>query len=219
MRIGVFGDSFVDKHCYTWADRLQTQYGHEIVGHGEGGSSVIWSARQVDEMASQFDLVIWAMTNLPRLSVEKTDKWYHFTEFNRPFPKDPEIDTKRKVFGQYLKYVHDWHSECWQWQHIVQSMMAKWKNIMVVPCFPDPLYVKFSLYQLCEREAQCYFPGSTIVDIYQSWNDLRPGHLCEENHDILARDIQQRLVPGVYQTSYEMFVMPTGPQSRYWSRR
>lgn len=219
MRIGVFGDSFVDKTCYTWADRLQTQYGHEVAGHGQGGSSLIWSARQIDEMAHEFDLVIWAMTSLPRLSVFKKDKWHHFTEFSEPWADDLELDTKRKVFGQYLKYVHDWHDECWQWQHIAQSMMAKWKNIMIMPCFQDPLAVEFSLYQLCEREAQCYFPGSNMVAIYHDWIDLRPGHLCEENHDILARDIQQRLVPGIYQTSYDMFTVPTSPQSQYWSHR
>ena len=112
MRIGVFGDSFVEKTRYTWADRLQTQYGHEVIGHGASGSSLIWSARQVDYHAAEFDLVIWAMTNLPRLSVQKTDKWYHFTEFSQPFPNDLEIDTKRKVFGQYLKYWHDWQNEC-----------------------------------------------------------------------------------------------------------
>lgn len=217
MRIGVFGDSFVEKTAHTWAGRLATQYGHHVSEFGESGSSLIWSAKQIDATAQQFDIVIWAMTNLPRLSVKKDNQWHHFTQFDQPCADDVELDIKRRVFGQYLKYVHEWHDECWQWQHILQSMMAKWKNIMVVPCFHDPLHVDFCLYQLCEIEAQSYFPGQSIVDIYQKWQDLRPGHLSAINHDILAGEINSNLGPGIFQTDYERFVMPTDAPSVYWS--
>jgi hypothetical protein len=218
MRIGVFGDSFVNKGCETWAHRLQSNHGHDVLVFGESGSSLLWSARAVDYQYADYDLVIWAVTNPGRLSVNDTDKWCHLCEFDTAI-RDPAIDLKRKIYRDYRKFVFDWHDECWQWKHIMHSMMDKCGNLLLVPCFQDPLNVSKHLYGLCGLEAEIYFPGKSVVDIYKEWDDLRPGHLSPANHDILAEDLNQKLTPGIYEVDYDMFVMPTEPVNCYWRKR
>jgi hypothetical protein len=67
------------------------------------------------------------------------------------------------------------------------------------------------LYTLCEQEADYYFPGKTIPEIYQFYHDLRPGHITSENQKILAELINKNLSPGIFQASYDDFIKPTQP--------
>ena len=89
--------------------------------------------------------------------------------------------------------------------------MSLYKNIMVIPCFPSPFPLKFNLYQLSKQETEYFFPGMDIPEIYQQYNDQRPGHISSENQQILANLIEQNLQPGFFQTSYDNFVKPTQP--------
>jgi hypothetical protein len=124
---------------------------------------------------------------------------------------DIEIQKKHSVCIDYLKYIFDWETENLVGRSLVSYFQSVHHNIMVIPCFSPPLSAKFNLYNLCEWEANFYFPGKNIPEIYKSYQDLRPGHITQENQKILAQLLNQNLKPGIFQTSYDNFVKPTLP--------
>ena len=74
-----------------------------------------------------------------------------------------------------MKYVFDWEEENFIGRSIVSYITTQHNNVMILPCFPPPMDAKFNLYNLCEQEAQHYFPGKTIPEIYQQYKDRRGG--------------------------------------------
>jgi hypothetical protein len=215
MHIGVFGDSYAEKSFdqqgrpVIWYQFLKENYGHTIDCYGEGGSSIMFSARLIDQLADQYDLVIWCLTCPGRVSFVCNDQNYHVSgSSDRNESDNQEIQKKRQVFKDYLKWVFDHNDENFIGRAIVADLTARHKNIMIIPCFPPPLGSEFNLWTVCEQEAQHYFPGKTIPEIYQKYNDQRPGHITSQNQEILADLINQNLQPGIFQTKYEHFVRP-----------
>ena len=218
MKIGVFGDSFADRSynqsdsSVIWYQYLKEQ--HAIDCFGEGGSSILFSANLITQMANNYDLIIWCVTTPGRFSLpcQTNNHTYHITTAQDECTlTDIEIRKKHKVCVDYLKYIFDWDTENFVGQAVVSYVMSLYKNIMVIPCFPSPFPLKFNLYQLSKQETEYFFPGMDIPEIYQQYNDQRPGHISSENQQILANLIEQNLQPGFFQTSYDNFVKPTQP--------
>jgi hypothetical protein len=220
MKIGIFGDSYCDKSRLTnkepivWYNFLKTEYGHDIDCFGEWGSSILFSAKLIKEHATKYDLVIWCVTTPGRFSFpnSSSDRAYNITtSWDECHTDDPDLAKKHQVCLDYLKYVFDWETENLVGESVVKHIQNLFGNIMVIPCFPPPLSAEFNLYKVCENEADVYFPGKKIHEIYEDYLDTRAGHLTLENHKILARLINDNLKPGVFQTSYDNFVKPTLP--------
>lgn len=219
MRIAVFGDSYADKgylDCQDaiWYNFLQHTHGHDITCWGEAGSSILFSADLIQKHARDYDLAIWCLTTPGRFSLpHKThDRSVHVTTaWDRCQSDDVEVRKKHSVCIDYLKYIFDWDTENFVGRAIVSYVQQHNPNVMIIPCFPPPLSARFNLYSLCEWEAAFYFPGKTIPDIYQQYQDLRPGHISRQNQEVLADLISKQLVPGVFQTSYDNFQAPTQP--------
>jgi hypothetical protein len=228
MKIGVFGDSYADKGYASqkepciWYSFLQRKYGHVVDCYGEGGSSILFSADLINKHAQNYDLVIWCLTTPGRFSLpNKVDnRTYHVTTAaDQCVINDVEIQKKHQVCIEYLKYIFDWDSENLIGQSLVEHLSTVHKNIMVVPCFPPPLSAKFNLYSLCEQEANEFFPGKSIPEIYKTYMDLRPGHISIDNQITLADLIQLNLQPGVFQTSYDNFKKPSQTVENYFLPR
>jgi hypothetical protein len=218
MKIGVFGDSYAEKgfvntqHSQIWYNFLQRDYGHTIDCFGESGSSIVFSAKLIKQYALDYDLVIWCLTTPGRFSLPHTvnNRTVHITtaQDQRSF-SDIEIQKKFLVCIDYLKYMFDWETENLIGFSLAQHLQNLYQNIMIVPCFLPPLSAEFNLYNLCQWEANFYFPEKSIPEIYKSYHDLRAGHLTQENQKILAELLNQNLKPGVFQTDYNSFVQPT----------
>lgn len=221
MKIGVFGDSYCDKARLNsdppvvWHNFLKQDYGHTIECFGEFGSSILFSAQLIEQHAVNYDLVIWCLTTPGRFSFPgptPEERSYHVTtSWDECHTKDIDLAKKHAVCVDYLKYVFDWKNESFVGKSIVSYIQSTFSNIMIIPCFPPPLSANFNLYGLCEREAQAFFPGKELHEIYKDYRDIRAGHLTLENHEILARLVNDSLTPGVFQTSYDNFVSPTIP--------
>ena len=221
MKIGVFGDSYCDKARLNsdppvvWHNFLKRDYGHTIECFGEFGSSILFSAQLIEQHAVNYDLVIWCLTTPGRFSFPgptPEERSYHVTtSWDECHTKDIDLAKKHAVCVDYLKYVFDWKNESFVGKSIVSYIQSTFSNIMIIPCFPPPLSANFNLYGLCEREAQAFFPGKELHEIYKDYRDIRAGHLTLENHEILARLVNDSLTPGVFQTSYDNFVSPTIP--------
>jgi hypothetical protein len=221
MNIGVFGDSFADKTWHTdiWWQLLKTKYGHQVECFGECGSSVLFSAQKINELAKNYDLVIWALTTSGRFSLQDKDKTLHITHSqNIPQSSDLYVQKQIDACRDYLAYIFDWEQENFVANAIVSYLQQKFSNIMIVPCFPAPLSLPFNLYQLCENEAQEYFFNKSIPDIYLDYQDLRPGHITVDNQYILAKLINENLQPGIFQTDYSNFVKSSQPIEKCFSK-
>lgn len=218
MKIGVFGDSFAEKNYagtgLIWYDILQKDHGHQVECFGESGSSILFSAELIHKTAQLYDLVIWCLTTPGRFSLPNmiNGRRVHVTTSqDQCVAKDLEIAKKHSVCVDYLKYVFEWETENLIGRALASYLQTTHGNVMILPCFPPPLSSQFNLYTLCENEAQHYFPGQSIPKIYQEYQDVRPGHITQENQAILAGLINQNLVPGIFQTSYDNFVAPVKP--------
>jgi hypothetical protein len=212
MKIGVFGDSYADKNAGNdvWFNRLFLDYGHDVTSFGEMGSSIMFSATLIQAHAKNFDLVIWCLTTPGRYSFQLNGKQYH-NVCERSTKDSSELSQKIQAYAQWLTYMYDRDEENFIGQTVVNYLQNMYDNIMIVPCFPEPLLDKNHLYQVCETETQHYFPGWPLHEVNQKYRDLRPGHLTAANQKILADMINNNLVPGVLNIDYNKFVTPTEP--------
>jgi hypothetical protein len=212
MKIGVFGDSFADKN---WSDRiwwqqLKTVYHHQVECFGECASSILFSAKKIEEFGKNFDLVIWAITSPNRISFNHNNQYHHLNSVAHCYEgNDSYVKKQFSAAHEFLTYLHDWDSETLVGKSLVSYFQQTIKNILIVPCFPPPLSSHFNLYNLCEWETKFYFPNYSIPEIYKKYQDLRPGHLTENTHRTLARLINDNLAPGIFQTDYNNFSPPT----------
>lgn len=225
MKIGIFGDSFAEKnHAGTgliWYDILQKNHGHQVECFGESGSSIAFSADLINHFAQQYDLVIWCLTLPGRFTLPDVvnGRRVHISgAYDKCTSSDLEIAKKHKICIDYLTHVFEWQTEKFIAKCVALHLQTIHDNIMIIPCFAAPLDCDFNLYTLNEKEAQHYFPGKSMPEIYQKYHDIRPGHLTEENQVILAQLINQNLSPGIFQTSYDNFVTPVKPFDRTFKK-
>jgi len=227
MKIGIVGDSFVEKkylidttNYKTWYYLLRDLYGHDVEVYGESSSSIMFSANLIEQYGDQYDLIIWALTIPGRFSFysHKDDRNYHYTNISAQYTgTDLDIANKVSAMKEYLKYLFNTQDENLMGRAMVNYLCEKWKNIMVIPCFPFPLqkeydlYKIFNLYGVASMEVDHYFPGKEMSDINKSYRDIRPGHLTELNHKILAELVNENLKPGIFQTDFDNFVTPITP--------
>ena len=228
MKIGVFGDSFcesqVGDNTVKWWYQL-TNCGHEVQSFGESGSSIVYTAQKIKTMAEKFDFIIWAVTEPNRISIDiNEDPWtLHFTAGNYERYNNhrfkPETDSKLQIAVDYHKYVSDAEQNTFISECIVKHFLNCYKNLMVIPCFYDPLgHPKFNLWDLNEWEAKFYFPDLCVVEIYEKYFDMRPCHLSIENNKILAEQVANNLNHGIFQTEYKVFKPPVEPLEYYWKK-
>jgi hypothetical protein len=228
MKLGVFGDSFANKQYLNsqqsviWYNFLQREHGHTVDCFGESGSSIEFSAQLIKQHANNYDLVIWCLTIPGRFSFSQLSKdySYHITNaFDKCYTKDSDLIKKHEVCVDYFKYIFDWETENLIGESIVSYIQTKFPNIMIIPCFFSPLNYEFHLYKLCQQESEQYFPGQQLHEVYKSYQDLRPGHFTPENQKILAKLINDKLTPGIFQTSYDNFVKPVAPFNQLFQKK
>lgn len=229
MKIGVFGDSFAEHRARDiWWKYLEIDYGHEIECFGEGGSSIVFSAKKILEKFRNYELIIWCVTDSRRITVWHRANYkeieVHVTGRHHKVHPDPEIQLKINATEQYLLEAWDapdgeFVSEC-----IIEYVKTKVPNILFVPCFGPPIYndinqSKFDLITLCQRETNFYFPNVELADLYDNYTDLRPGHFTDITHKTLASQIAESLRPGVFISDYESFPAPTAPKDQIFRKR
>lgn len=221
MKIGVFGDSFVEHRTpyNIWWKYLDSTYGHTVECFGESGSSLIFSARKILDRYQNYDLVIWCVTTSNRLTVwhraNFKDIAIHVTGRHHQRHADPEIQQKINIAEQYINHVFDWQDGEFSGHCVIKTVQATVPNLLIVPSFPTPVYpdienAGFNLFDLYQQETTTYFPdGREIAVIQDQYNDKRAGHFTDQTHQILAQLISQSLQPGIFSTSYKNFPPPT----------
>lgn len=217
MRIGIFGDSYAEKNIGpgAWWRLLADQHGHCTTSFGASGSSILYSAKQIDKHGKDFDFNIWCLTCPGRFSVKIGDNdrdedfWHSTSVMNAQgdmYTKTDKVDQNIvDTCHRYLKYIFDQEEENLVGQALVHYLLDRVPNLMVIPCFDPPLQMSFNLYKLCELEIQTFFPNQKVYEIYRDYQDIRLCHLSRTNNKILASLIDQNLRPGIFSANYEEF--------------
>lgn len=221
MKIGVFGDSFADKNVpdVIWWRYLQTLHGHEVESFGEGGSSIVFSAKKILEKHKDYEFVIWCVTSADRATVWHRANYkeisVHVTGRHHVMHSDPEMQLKIDATQQYLLHAWDGPDNEFQSRCVIEHVKSLVPNMLLIPCFAGPLFnadnVGFNLFELCQRETDFYFNNQELGDIYDRYLDSRPGHFTDSTHRVLADLISHSLISGTFSADYEDFPAPTEP--------
>lgn len=220
MKIGVFGDSFAEQ---VWEDRIWwtvlNQMGHDVTSHGEGGSSITFSALRLEQYAHEYDFNIWVLSAPCRISFRRrnTNDWIHAVSgAGAPMLADSTLTSleKRKleIIKEYIAYLAEIDQEELVGESIARWMLIKHPNLMIIPGFSQPLSdIHFNLRHLSDWELSHYLSAADVHEFYTDYTEMRAAHLVDDNNKILAELINQNLTPGIFQTEYSNFVVPTVP--------
>jgi hypothetical protein len=225
MKIGVFGDSFANKYAHEIWWRYLSDFGHDVTSFGEPGSSINFSAGEFWTHGRDFDFVIWCVTSSNRVSFYHDRQAQHVTNAFESEAKDPVLHHLTSIAKQYLTEVYEPHGHEVVNHLAVKGALNQYNNLLIIPCFDMPVYFMsscpFNLYKLSTIEAQFYFPGKELYDIYQHYQDLRPGHFTIATHKILAQKIWQAIDnrKKIFSAEYSEFVVPSEPLSKVFIPR
>ena len=223
MNIGIFGDSYADKNqieSSIWWGIIKQTTDHDVVCYGESASSIMFSAKKILENYHKYNLIIWCLTQSGRQTVYWENEPLHFS-FGADFKNHPS----KLIREQWALFIDHWQSDLLDWENekiigkaIVHYISDVCKNVMIVPCFRDPLECDFNLFDLSRREAEFYFGAKKAEHFYSKYQDLRPGHLSISNQRILAEEIKENLAPGIFQTDYSKFQDPDTPLDQMFKK-
>jgi len=227
MNIGIFGDSFaLDGWTYQtpWWKYL-IRHGHTVNSYANASTSILYSAKLIQEHASKYDFIIWCVTNTNRLTVPIDEdpgilNSIQIIDFVDPHIKGNLENTniKIKLIKDWFKYIQEPDELFLVGAGVVTYMLSIYKNLMVIPCFIDPVGTKFNLSEVSNNELKHYFSDKeTPFTLYKNYDEFRCCHLSIENNKILGNLIGGNLSHGIFQPSYENFVTaPNKPRDFYY---
>lgn len=209
MKIGVFGDSYADRHAAPgtiWWSLLQQNHGHDVECFGENASSLLYSAKKILEHHRLYDLVIWCTTQPGRLSLDYGHVSFHFQISQSDHKRDGNnIQAMFEIWKKYMTTVVDWQDEKLQSKAVIEMVQNHCPNVLIVPGFQDPLDADFNLFSVFQREVEMLYGGNFSDDFYKDYVDARIGHLSQESHEILANELATCLRPGIFQMDLDRF--------------
>lgn len=229
--IGVFGDSYAAK---GWSDRiwwqvLRQKYQYQVKAWGEAGSSIEFSAMLLDKHAADYDHCVWCVTSPGRHTVyQDQNNWVHALDglVVGNTKLDPvHRDIISKTSQQYRKWIFDWNQANFAGRAMVHYVMHRHNNILVIPVFRAPIYSDFgqrgfNLYDVSEMEARHHFGENTDQSkLFQKYIDTRPGHLCDNNNEILAELIHNNLEHKILEADISIFQPPSNTLEESWSKK
>jgi hypothetical protein len=175
----------------------------------------------------EYDFIIWCVTSPSRISVP-VDEGPQLLPFTAPDSFDnwefpfKKFDTLQKIAAvrSWYMWLFDMDTAILTDTALTHYVSSKFANVMILPCFSDPLGEKFNLYSVCEIEMLHYFNNKNIKSIYEKFNDIRRCHFSVENNKILAELIANNLRPGIFDTSYDNFChTPQAPLETYFRKK
>lgn len=224
MKIGVFGDSFAAGQGTneSWWRQLEN-FGHTVESYGQEGTSILYSLNQIEKNYQNFDFLIWCCTRSNRITlpIDEYPGYLNSSTFldqDDPPEKFHLDSTLKKIdaIKKWFKYIHNEQEAETIGLALVKYMLGKHKNLLIVPCFNDPCFSKFNLFELSSRELSSAFPNLTWQEVQQRFKDTRICHLIKKNNDILAEIVNRKLQHGIFETRYSHFVVDKNTIEKYF---
>lgn len=211
MKIGIFGDSFCDGTVLPektpWYQILE-DYGHTVTTYGACASSILYSANLLQQYQHEYEFIIWGVSSPNRISFPNSEgvqvhvHWPNFV-FSKNNKFDSLTSKKIDIVKDWAKYIQDYEQEVMVTDSLARHFLTKYPNLMLVPCFEDPLREEFSLNKIVTKENDYFFHKNyDLGEIYKKYLDKRVCHFTDTNNEILAKLINESLAPGIFFCGY-----------------
>lgn len=209
MNLLILGDSYADDRVGCGSTRswvAQLEQDHKITRRATAGSNLYWSWLLHQELAKDYDRVIWTVTQPGRLmmtpmarqlifgSNDNVDSWWGLPNVNtidsnlkQEIYSSPIAQTILWAARNYLTFLQD-DQEQRTW-HMTMLDLAARAETLFIPSFDGSCgtLVQGSLNDLSIQE-----PDHGKIP------DPRCCHLCQENHDLVYLAVERWLKGGQF---------------------
>jgi hypothetical protein len=217
MKIGVFGDSFAALQRNTtlsWVDILAEKY--SVTNHAIVGSNLYYSVEEFKKHHSNYDKIIFIVTQPGRLRASKVlplDIDQQFIQrFIFNFSHGLEASKYQKLAweaaNQYYLYLQDINHDRYIHNLMLKDIKEIRPDIILIPGFLDSWYgADHAMFRIVLKENTAWDLGqSTIIENYK---DLRNCHMIAENNFIFAEKAKQWLSGQPVYINLDEFVTTT----------
>jgi hypothetical protein len=229
MNIGIFGDSYglpkpEQKKGKHWAEHL-VDFGYSVDNQCEEATSLYYTYSKYLKNKNLYDRIIFLITHPKNIYVPSLKNYPHITDHEaviRLLAKAKEKNfTEQEIetliaLDYYYKYLNNLESAMQvRTFHECLSNSITDPHVLKIPSFSDSLSnVECSLHDIHMIDI-IYFDINNLNIKYKDTkrsfvvNDLRHGHLNNENNFILAKKIKAWIDTGNFIFKKENFVIST----------
>lgn len=209
-RLGIFGDSFCSLNSGiegSWPNVVSKFSGFDITNFGKPGTGIMWSYRNLLDNADQYDWNIWCVSSIQRLALNvPVAPWVvHYTPGGENNHRSPAIVDICKTVDEFFVKVDIYSDLNILYDNLIMAALSKWSNLLVIPCFHEPLMRDCYLNSISEKEVQCMknVHGSYS---FRNFRDRRPCHLTPANNKILAQTILEQKDQKILSIDLDKFI-------------
>jgi hypothetical protein len=203
MKIGIFGDSFADPRklnpSLTWIEILAEKY--DVTNHAIAGSNLYFSITEIKKYHTNYDKIIFVVTNPGRLKVATwlpLDIEQQFivptmVKFLNKFDLVHYQKLAWEAAKQYYDYLQDINYDDYIHNLMLKDIKETVSNIILVPAFLDSwTNVNSAMVQITSKENK--FWGLCWEDVIEKYKeDIRNCHMTAENNAIFASKVEEWL--------------------------
>lgn len=204
MKIGIYGDSFTacGEDKFRWGNLLKEQYSTD--NYGCPATSLDWSVLQFDNTQSQYDKVIFVVTQPERLYIPRHPSLNHWTVYSQSENLINNLSKyEKKHFKQfiefYVKYMIDDSTMLLKQKTLTTYVRTIRPDALLIPAFyntvPDSQYISLYEVSLLDSKNEQLLRLIEFLE-KQNGGDVRPCHMNPTNNAILCDKIVHWLNTG-----------------------
>ena len=242
----IIGDSFAADpsiwfHNYdSWVEILRKETNYDITNKAVGGSSLFYASEIFYKLQSTFEKIILVETNsgrrycpIPALDINVHKTGHHFTQglYQNNLNKQ-KLDKGSENYLQGLKtleaieqfylYVYNWKEHNYYHELMLEDLMMKRPDMIVIPAFHDSKYsrrTKSCLNDISDLEFSHYNITHEHLSHDNGRIDIRPCHMSADNNRILAEKVKLWLTGAPVEIDVRDFKKPNVPINEYFPFR
>lgn len=227
MKLGIYGDSYAainkpSSQHFSWPKLISEHY--PTIIFSLRGSNFFYSYEKLLKTYSYVDQCILILTNPSRIKINNSInlnpyslQFAHSIRSENDFKQvnDPMAIEALKATDYYYKYIYDYNFMHEVQHSLVERLLAKIPNLLVIPAFPNSYSrdsfkinkVSTSLFDISIAEINHW----KIKNLYP---DDRECHLSIENNVILKDIVLENLGRGIIELDKTRFNLT--PEYKEW---
>ena len=201
MKIGIFGDSYADRHPHgngqAWFEMLRDRFNLDVTCFGRKGSSLYYSYKKFIDHYEQFDKIIFLVTGPSRLTLpipqeydNENDTLRHVTNYNSfyhnvtsNFRNDRYLQQVSKALKLYYAYLMDAEKDFLFHRLLIEEIQRVRPDGLYIPCFNNLGFSsKKTLFDIHCIDVAHY----KLSDHEACHREIRHCHFNQENNKILS---------------------------------
>lgn len=211
MKIGIFGDSYADKHPdglgKAWFEILRDRYNLDVTCFGQNGSSVYYSYTKFIEHHNQFDKIIFLVTGPGRLTLPIPKKYdemsialRHVTNYdsfkysvNSNFKNDRYLRHVASALELYYLFLMDFEKDRLFHRLLIEEIRRVRPDGLYIPCFDN---LEFSCEKTLSDIHRIDIAHYNLTEKEAIHRDIRHCHMNEKNNRTFAELIKNWVDSG-----------------------